>query len=566
MSLRPEPFVPMKLSILIPAFNPDASLVSLVETLADTPVEAIIVVNDGSRLDCDRYFKAVEGLPKVHLLRHSINLGKGAALKTGINYSLLNFPEQVGVVTADADGQHHPDDILRVAARLLANPGALILGARKFTGYVPLRSRLGNTITRVVAPLVIGQRVSDTQSGLRGIPRILLPRLLTIRSNRYDFELEMLIVCKHQSCSVVEEKIQTIYLEGNKSSHFNPVLDSMRIYFVLFRFSLLSMMTALADNTVFFVAFGVTSSILWSQICGRFVAVCFNYTAARKAVFLSNERHQTTLPKYLLLVLGSGIVSYGFIGFLRSVLPLNVMSAKILAESVIFIANFAIQRDFVFARRKAPKRATDWDAYYSSTPFAARITRKYTGAVLVSLLKRFIGQSPGGCDSIVEIGGANSFFLDKILKDIDPRIYHVVDSNEYGLNLLRHRLAHDARVVLHNQSVFKLALDVETDVAFSIGLIEHFDPPETRRAILAHFDILRPGGWAIISFPTPTLPYRVARFLCEILGRWNFPDERPLSRDEVLDVVRERGDLLYEKVLWPLVFTQRIIVVQKASG
>jgi glycosyltransferase involved in cell wall biosynthesis len=343
----------MKLSILIPALNPDESLVNLVEALGKTPVEAIIVVNDGSSPEFDEIFGAVKCLPKVCFVRHSVNVGKGAALKTGINYFLCNFPDHVGVVTADADGQHRPEDILRVANRLLADRDALIIGARAFSGYVPLRSKVGNAITRIIAPIVIGQRVTDTQSGLRGIPRLLLPHLLKIRSNGYEFELDMLIVCKQHSCRVLEEKIQTIYEEGNKSSHFNPVLDSMRIYFVLFRFTFLSMLTALIDNVVFYMAFGVTANILRSQICGRFIAVIFNYTAVRKVAFLSEDAHLTVLPKYLLLVVGSGAVSYGFIRLLISTFPLPVLPAKVIAESLIFIANFAIQRDFIFTKRKA---------------------------------------------------------------------------------------------------------------------------------------------------------------------------------------------------------------------
>jgi hypothetical protein len=87
----------------------------------------------------------------------------------------------------------------------------------------------------------------------------------------------------------------------------------------------------------------------------------------------------------------------------------------------------------------------------------------------------------------------------------------------------------------------------------------------TRRAILAHFDILKPGGYAIISFPTPTLLYRTARGITEMLGLWRFPDERPLENAEVLRTVAERGDVIFEKTLWPLVFTQRFIVARKAS-
>ncbi len=552
----------MKVSVIIPALRPDRRLPELAQALAQTPVEAILVVDDGSGEGWDACFEALKQIPKVHLLRHAVNLGKGAALKAGINYALCAFRGHFGVVTADADGQHQVEDILKVAWRLQAEPDALVLGVRRFGPDVPLRSSLGNRITRSVVRLLVGQRLSDTQTGLRGIPRFLLPHLLKIPSSGYEFELDMLIACKHQSCRLVEEEIRAIYLEGNRSSHFNPLLDSMRIYFTLLRFSTVSILTALLDNAVFTVAFGWTGSVLRAQVAGRTAAVAFNYTAARRAVFLSRQRHLVVFPKYLLLVLASGTLSYGLIGFLSREMALPVIWAKVIAESILFIANFAIQRDFVFTHRQERSGATDWTQYYAATPPTATVSRKYTAAVLLAALKRFAG----GCGAIVELGGANSCFLDRILDELRPGIYHVVDNNQYGLDLLRERLAAGSPVVLHNRNVLDPSLDVRADVVFSVGLIEHFGKPDTRKIVLAHFEMLKPGGLALISFPTPTLLYRGARLLCEGLGLWKFPDERPLTREEVAATVGERGRIVYEKMLWPIVFTQRMIVARKEAG
>ena len=79
--------------------------------------------------------------------------------------------------------------------------------------------------------------------------------------------------CKRQTCPLQEVPIRTIYEAGNPTSHFNPLLDSLRIYFVLLRFSFLSLATAIIDNLVFVLAFFVLSSILYAQIIGRLVAV-----------------------------------------------------------------------------------------------------------------------------------------------------------------------------------------------------------------------------------------------------------------------------------------------------
>lgn len=552
----------MPVPVLIPAYKPGPQLIELVQALEKTDVPAIVVIDDGSGPDYRIFFEGLRGKLNVHLLRHAINLGKGAALKSGINYVLCNFPNSPGIVTADADGQHHPEDIVRVANRLEANSNSLILGARVFDAKVPLRSRFGNTLTRQLVRVMIGHRVQDTQTGLRGIPRSLLPHLLRLPSSGYEFELDMLITAKHHSCPVREEPIQTIYIEGNKSSHFNPILDSMRIYFLLFRFGIVSALTALLDNAVFATIYWLTGGIWQSQIVGRVCAMLFNYTAVRSTVFHTRQRHQIVLPKYALLVLGSGLASYGLINFLHYNLSIGVLASKLLAEGLLFIANFTIQRDFVFTRRQRQNR-TDWDSYYKAVPITAQLTRKYTSSILISLMRRLRTEVPSGDCRIVELGGANSCFLDRIVSEIHPSAYHVVDTNEYGLNLLRQRLTGNGVMHLHRQSVLDMSLETKADLVFSVGLIEHFDAQATRKAILAHFDVLRPGGCAIITFPTPTPLYRITRFMLESIGMWKFHDERPLLREEVVAAVQERGEILYEKLLWPLILTQHLVFARK---
>ncbi len=551
----------MQIGVVIPALRPGKGLVELVGILSDSEAAQIFVVDDGSGPSWAPVFAQCASLPKVTVLRHAVNLGKGAALKTAMNHAACEHPGLAGIVTADADGQHHPDDILAVARTLEANADSLVIGARGFSGSVPLRSRVGNTLTRYLVRLLIGESLEDTQTGLRGIPRRLIPSLLVIPSSGYEFELDMLIAARHQGCPFVVRNIRTIYEDGNASSHFNPLFDSMRIYFVLFRFSLLSLLTAFLDNAVFYFAYPFTGSIAASQALGRLMAVLFNYTAARRAVFLSGESHRVLLPRYLLLVLGSGLASYGLIRLLNGGLGTPVIASKLIAESLLFALNFLIQRDVVFKRREQGG-ATDWDKYYSSVPFTAKLTRKYTTRVLLDSMKRYTAGAHG---QIVEIGGANSCFLDRVRQELRPATYHVVDNNRYGLDLLRQRVGGDRGVELHEQNVLALNLDMQADLVYSVGLIEHFNATDTRRAIDAHFRLLKPDGVALITFPTPTWLYRAARSLTETAGLWKFPDERPLEAEEVRSSAARWGEVKFEKTLWPLVFTQRLLVVRKAA-
>jgi glycosyltransferase involved in cell wall biosynthesis len=345
------------IAVLIPAYRPNRTLTDVVAALVYRGIANVVVIDDGSGPPYRALFDDLAQIPGVHVLRHAINLGKGSALKTAFNYVLTSQPDAIGVITADADGQHDPDDIVRICQRFTTSPEALILGARTFSGDVPLRSRFGNSLTRRVMQLVLGQKLADTQTGLRAIPLAMLPRLMKVPATGYEFELEMLIAAKHQAVRVIEQPIRTIYEPGNPASHFHPLRDSMRIYFVLLRFSMISLVTAVIDNLTFYFAYRATGTIAGAQIAGRTAALLFNYRSVRKAVFFSDQPHRVLVPRYLLLVGVNALASYAGIRLLTSYTPLGVFPSKILTESVLFIANFTIQRDFIFTRRAPSARS-----------------------------------------------------------------------------------------------------------------------------------------------------------------------------------------------------------------
>jgi glycosyltransferase involved in cell wall biosynthesis len=199
-------------------------------------------------------FHSVAEVAGVRVIRHAANLGKGAALKTGIESALRDCPALLGIVTMDADGQHRTADVVRIAAMLQEHPDSLILGARAFEGLVPLRSRLGNSVMRHLVRLMVGERLRDTQTGLRAIPARFATSLLELACKGYDFELDMIMEARRNSVAIVEERIETVYEPGNKSSHFNPLVDSAKVYFVLARFCSISLVTAILGNLAFLVA------------------------------------------------------------------------------------------------------------------------------------------------------------------------------------------------------------------------------------------------------------------------------------------------------------------------
>jgi len=334
------------IAVLIPAREPDASLPLLVQQLVDAGFGAVLVLDDGSSEGCAPIFQAAWQIPGVHMLRHVVNLGKGRALKTGINYFLDELKGFTGLVTADADGQHTVNDTVRVA-EMTVSSGRVVLGVREFLEGVPLRSRFGNLLTQKVFGLVTGCLLTDTQTGLRGFPRGVLAELMLLEGERYEYEMTVLAHLCRTGKRPVEVPIATVYIDGNKSSHFDPIRDSMRIYFVLLRFFASSIVAAGIDFAGFTVAYALTHNILTSIIVGRLSSLA-NFALNKGFVFHSGIPLPRALVRYYLLVTAVAAVSYGAITGLTEFLGWNVFVTKLVVDTLLSLASFSIQRTLVF--------------------------------------------------------------------------------------------------------------------------------------------------------------------------------------------------------------------------
>jgi len=345
---QPSPQTLARLAVLIPSWQPEAALPQLVSDLSTHGFGAIILVNDGSSTQSASIFDSLATLPSVHLLTHAVNLGKGRALKTGINYTLTALPQIDGLITADADGQHTVKDIVGVALALLSSNGSVVLGSRTFAADVPLRSRFGNSLTRHIFAFVTGAKLADTQTGLRAFPRALLPELLILDGERYEYEMTVLAhVCRQRK--PVEIPIETVYIDGNRSSHFDPIRDSMRIYFVLARFYFSAIVAAGIDFAGFSIAFAATHNVLASVAFGRLSSLV-NFALNKKYVFHNQASVKGTLARYYVLVAVIAGLSYLLIWSLHRYLHWNVFAAKLVVDTLLSLVSFSVQRTFVFRK------------------------------------------------------------------------------------------------------------------------------------------------------------------------------------------------------------------------
>ncbi len=341
-----------QIALLIPAWEPSALLTALAADLVARGFDTLLIVDDGSSAATRPIFDKIAVMPGIELLRHAVNLGKGRALKTGFNHLLTTKARYIGVVTADADGQHTADDIERVAQALLENISRPVLGSRDFGRDVPLRSRLGNVLTRRVFGFLTGTRLTDTQTGLRGLPTELLPELLALDGERYEYEMTVLAHLCRSGQIPIELPITTIYIETNRGSHFNPVWDSMRIYFVLLRFYASSLLAAGVDLAVFSLCFALSHKLLLSVIVGRLSSL-INYAVNRRFVFHNHAPVPGSLRRYYLLAVIVAAVSYSLILVLTTYAHWNIFLAKISVDILLSLVSFSAQRTFVFRRGEA---------------------------------------------------------------------------------------------------------------------------------------------------------------------------------------------------------------------
>lgn len=394
---------------LVPAYEPEPVFIRVLQDLKRQGVE-IVVVDDGSGEAYRQIFR--EASQYAHILTHRKNQGKGAALKTGLQYIwehcqgeedtiaksacqveqqgkvenirtgaghndkeyLLSWEASEGkeysqgwkddkdagdnketgcnIVTVDADGQHSAEDACRICHMAEHFPDTLILGSRRMKGKVPLRSRLGNGITRVVFRLTSGVKIYDTQTGLRAFHSTLIPKLLTVPGERYEYEMNVLLQFARDQIPIREETIETIYLSRNETSHFHTVKDSFRIYKEILKFSASSFISFLTDYCFYSLFLILGGSLTAANVCARLISASVNYTINRKFVFQNHDNFKKTAVQYFLLAAGILAGNTIVLNLLVRGLGMGELTAKILTELLFFLFSWLIQRSVIFKRKE----------------------------------------------------------------------------------------------------------------------------------------------------------------------------------------------------------------------
>ncbi len=349
----------LKVTAVIPTLNPNENILKVVSELKEADFGKIIVVNDGSNSDCNYIFQKLESEYGCVVLTHQKNFGKGKGIKTAMAYFLENPCENVGIITLDDDGQHTIKDVVNCANALINNTDKLILGTRNFNSpNVPFKSKCGNKITSKIFQFVYGLKISDTQTGLRAMSKDLIKIFISTVGDRFEYETNMLIDCKENNIKIKEVQIDTVYIEGNKGTHFRPLHDSYMIYKRLLKFIFSSGISFLIDILLFTLLMyflpisSMATKIFASTVIARISSSLFNFFANKNLVFNNNNNLPKTIVKYYTLCIVQMLASSLLVSGISFLFTSSLATLwKIIVDIFLFFCSYKIQDKWVFSKK-----------------------------------------------------------------------------------------------------------------------------------------------------------------------------------------------------------------------
>ena len=337
--------------ILIPSYEPNKKLINLIIELKKK-TSNILVIDDGSGELYASIYEEIESMG-ITVVKHEVNQGKGAAIKTGINTIVERYLDIHSVVTCDSDGQHHYEDILHLYERANKDPKPMYLGVRNFKQkHVPFKSRFGNAFSSIYFFISTLKRCPDTQTGLRAIPLPLLDLSLRVKENRFDYEMVFLTQVAKKKYPMVYIPIQTIYENNNDHSHFRPVQDALLIYKKPLTYGFVGISSAMIDVLLFAIVIhilsnSVLSAVAIATVSARIISGLYNFLMNKYVSFNKKGSLKKHAIKYGILYVIQLLLSITLV-YLSGQLLLPMTLAKIVIDGTLFLGSYVVQNKWVF--------------------------------------------------------------------------------------------------------------------------------------------------------------------------------------------------------------------------
>lgn len=338
--------------VILPAYKPDENLVTIANQLWSKGYR-VIVVDDGSGEEYRGIFEKIQDI--CIILRQEVNRGKGEAIKKALKYIRAEIHDCDVIGIMDSDGQHLADDMEKLLLSAEEHKNALVLGVRTIGKEMPLKSRLGNQITRMIFWVISGADVSDTQTGLRAFSSELLDRMIATKGERYEYEMNVLMAAAKDGIPFKEVKIHTIYHDrDNSCSHFRILEDSIRIYKDIILFALSSLSGFVVDYQLFAFLMlclpHTAFSVFAANLIARVVSSYYNYSMNCRFVF-HMDRRMSTATGYFGLAVIIFIMNVLILEMFVQVLHFSVYPAKLLTECLLFCLSWFVQKRIIFRKR-----------------------------------------------------------------------------------------------------------------------------------------------------------------------------------------------------------------------
>lgn len=243
---------------------------------------------------------------------------------------------------------------------LRSNPEKFILGIRKFEDKsIPFRSRFGNNCTSFVFKWLCGLELKDTQTGLKGIPKSFISKLMETQGERFEYASSVLLETKRCGIQIIQFPIKTIYINGNKKSHFKPLADSIRIYTLILKYLASSVTSFGVDIAIYSIFISALDHILPKSyvIISTYFAKIFSctyvYLINKRIVFQNNRNDFSSVWKFILLCVVQSTCSGVLTSILVLMLQWNEVFCKIAVDILLFFISFQIQNRWIFSRNTA---------------------------------------------------------------------------------------------------------------------------------------------------------------------------------------------------------------------
>lgn len=348
----------MRFALLIPIYQPSELVLPFLKSFSKDDFDEFICVNDGSEEQYDDIWKKVEEETLFKVLSYKGNKGKGFALKTGFRYIKENLDVDY-VITADGDGQHCYEDIIRIREAAQEHEGDLVIGVRDFTN-IPKKSKSGNVWSARYFKLATGKKLTDVQTGLRAIHKDMFEACLYSVGSRYEYEMNFLMEIA-RNFPIIELPIQTIYLNNNADSHFRPVADSLRFLITPILYLFVSVSAWGIDCAVFailehtaFIGPGLFE-LLYMVLIARSFSAPYQFFLLRYLVFHTRGKLRENAFKYFILAFVSAFGSWGLIWFfnyyLKGIGLGMLVYVKMLVDFILGVIKYFINLAIIFANK-----------------------------------------------------------------------------------------------------------------------------------------------------------------------------------------------------------------------